>query len=186
MHNCNIWIFHTLKYFGKGCKVFKMIILIFINLYKFIWLDLEHYFKSYKRKQKIEKEKKIDDVSDDVIVFFNVLDVIYARDNSPCAISSRLDSWHFIAPNYAPYAPTKSPRAPLYYPSASPPNHAPRPTNFFAGAPPPRRRVSPFPAIMVSPWRQSSPLTLSHPADTLFGLLPQRIIAFVLDWIWLL
>ena len=55
MHLCNICFYFKIKYFGKGYQMTQMIILNFTNFYKFISLDLEHYFKSYKRKQKIEK-----------------------------------------------------------------------------------------------------------------------------------
>ena len=56
MHLCKFFYF-KIKYFGKGCQMSQMIILNFKNSYKFISLDLEHYFKSYKRKTEKEKEK---------------------------------------------------------------------------------------------------------------------------------
>ena len=54
----SICFYFKIKYFGKGCQMSQMIILNFTNSYKFISLDLEHYFKSYKRKQKKKKEKE--------------------------------------------------------------------------------------------------------------------------------
>ena len=75
----------------------------------------------------------------------------FTPDTSHVSVSCRLDSGSSTAPNQVPFLPMRSHRPPLPFPTESPFLFAPRPTNFFVGAPPIRRRASPFPASTVRP-----------------------------------
>ena len=112
-------------------------------------------------------------------------DVTHVRYGSMATSSSQIDYGRFTPPNQAPFIPIRSPWPPLSFAPKSPLRDAPRLSDFLAGAPQRRCRISSIPDNLVSPCRQflalSPPNVYAHPLMRPLEFFPQQIDVPVLD-----